>query len=44
MDADHDRTPAWLDRLRDEAGLSTPNSLIGILVVIILIIVIIRLV
>lgn len=45
MDRDLQKpTSAWLERLRDEAGISTPNSLIGILVVIILIIVIIRLV
>ena len=36
-------TPNWIERLQDEAGISTPNSLIGILVVIILIIVIIQL-
>lgn len=33
----------WMDRLRDEAGISGPNSLIGLLIVIILIIVIIQL-
>ena len=36
-------TEGWIDRFRDEAGISTPNSLIGILVVIILIIIIIQL-
>ena len=39
-----DSTPAtFVDRLRDEAGISGPNSLIGLLIVIILIIVIIQL-
>ena len=33
----------WMDRLRDEAGISGPNSLIGLLIVIILVIVIIQL-
>lgn len=33
----------WMQRLRDEAGISGPNSLIGLLVVIILVIVIIQL-
>ena len=36
-------TPNLIERLQDEAGISTPNSLIGILIVIILIIVIIQL-
>ena len=36
-------TPTWMDRLRDEAGISGPNSLIGLLIVIILVIVIIQL-
>ena len=36
-------TERWLDRFRDEAGISGPNSLIGLLVVIILVIVIIQL-
>lgn len=41
---DHDDTPTtWLERLRDEAGISGPNSLIGLLVVVILVIVIIQL-
>ena len=43
---DRDIRPApdgWLDRLRDEAGISGPNSLIGLLVVVILVIVIIQL-
>ena len=45
MDRRTDETPttAWLQRLQDEAGISTPNSLIGILVVIILVIIIIQL-
>lgn len=44
MERRTDQTPsAWMDRLRDEAGISGPNSLIGLLIVIILIIVIIQL-
>jgi len=44
MDRDIDPLPtSWADRLRDEAGISGPNSLLGLLIVIILIIVIIRL-
>ena len=44
MDRHDDSTPAsFLERLRDEAGISGPNSLIGLLIVIILIIVIIQL-
>ncbi len=38
-----DTTPNWRERLRDEAGISGPNTLIGLLIVIVLIIVIIRL-
>lgn len=39
-----DSTPdTFLERLRDEAGVSGPQSLIGLLVVIILVIVIIQL-
>lgn len=34
---------SWIERLRDEAGIGTPNTLIGLLIVIILIIVIIQL-
>lgn len=40
---DRNDQPTWIERLRDEAGISTPNSLIGILIVVILIIIIIRL-
>lgn len=40
---DRNDHPTWIERLRDESGISTPNSLIGILIVVILIIVIIRL-
>ncbi len=36
-------TDGWLDRLRDEAGVTGPQSLIGLLVVVILVIVIIQL-
>jgi hypothetical protein len=45
MERHHDDTTtnSWIDRLRDEAGIGTPNSLIGLLIVIILIIVIIQL-
>lgn len=44
MQRHSDSTPSsWMDRLRDEAGISGPNSLIGLLIVIILIIVIIQL-
>lgn len=42
-DHEHETTDSFIERLRDQAGISTPNSLIGILIVIILIIVIIRL-
>lgn len=45
MDRNIDATPtdSWIDRLRDEAGIGTPNTLIGLLIVVILIIVIIQL-
>lgn len=45
MDRHLDEHPAstWIDRLRDEAGIGTPNTLIGLLIVVILIIVIIQL-
>ncbi len=44
MERHTDPTPStWMDRLRDEAGISGPNSLIGLLIVIVLIIVIIQL-
>ncbi len=44
MQPHDDSTPAgFLERLRDETGVTGPQSLIGLLVVIILIIVIIQL-
>lgn len=45
MDRHFDDTPtdSWVDRLRDETGIGTPNTLIGLLIVVILIIVIIQL-
>lgn len=44
MQRHSDPTPStWMDRLRDEAGITGPNSLIGLLIVIILVIVIIQL-
>ena len=42
-DRDLTTTDRWLARLRDEAGISGPNSLIGLLIVVILVIVIIQL-
>ncbi len=44
MQPHDDSTPAtFLERLRDDAGVTGPQSLIGLLVVIILVIVIIQL-
>ncbi len=41
---DRQPTPStWIDRLRDEAGVSGPQSLIGLLIVVILVIVITQL-
>ncbi len=44
MERHNDPTPStWMDRLRDEAGISGPSSLIGLLIVIVLVIVILQL-